>query len=129
MLPYNKSLKQASRELRKEMTDAESVLWSKIRDRKILGVQFYRQKPVLDFIVDFYAPGAQLVIEVDGGHHQVRNQKEVDKERDAALTELGLKVLRFKNWQVLKETELVLEKIGGIVKKHFAKVGHRGTPL
>ena len=66
MQPYNKTLKQASRVLRKNMTDAESLLWSRLRRKQILGVQFYRQKPLLNFIVDIYCPIAKLVIECDG---------------------------------------------------------------
>ena len=66
MLPYNTNLKQASQKLRREMTDAERRLWSRLRAKQILGVQFYRQKPVGNYIVDFYAPAANLVVEVDG---------------------------------------------------------------
>ncbi|WP_151722879.1 endonuclease domain-containing protein, partial [Acinetobacter ursingii] len=69
MKPYNKNLKLPSRDLRKNMTDAEQVLWQSIRSKQILGLQFYRQKPLLNFIVDFYCPAADLVIECDGGQH------------------------------------------------------------
>ncbi|ENV34829.1 endonuclease domain-containing protein, partial [Acinetobacter gerneri] len=54
MKPYNKKLKQASRDLRNNMTEAEKLLWSRLRYKQILGLQFYRQKPILNFIVDFY---------------------------------------------------------------------------
>ncbi|MBI2066745.1 MAG: DUF559 domain-containing protein [Deltaproteobacteria bacterium] len=124
MLPYNKSLKYASRKLRSNMTDAELALWSRIRDGQILNIQFYRQKPIADFIVDFYAPKAQVVIELDGGQHQEENQKEVDKQRDADLSGLGLKALRFNNWQVLKETEAVVEKIYQIVERQLKSPLH-----
>ncbi len=67
MKPYNKNLKQASRDLRNNMTDAEKLLWSRLRNKQILGLQFYRQKPILNYIVDFYCPAANLVIECDGG--------------------------------------------------------------
>ena len=66
MKPYRQDLKKLARRLRQQMTDAELKLWSRIRGKQICGVQFYRQKPLLDFIVDFYAPAARLVIEVDG---------------------------------------------------------------
>lgn len=69
MKPYNKNLKQASRNLRSNMTDAEQRLWQRIRRKQILELQFYRQKPILNFIVDFYCPAANLVIECDGGQH------------------------------------------------------------
>ncbi|MBI2981560.1 MAG: DUF559 domain-containing protein [Deltaproteobacteria bacterium] len=119
MLPYNKHLKQASRQLRQGMTEAEQKLWSCIRDKQIGDVQFYRQKPIADFIVDFFAPKAKLVIEVDGGQHHEEHQRAVDQERDEQCFELGLKVLRFDNEQVLKETEVVLEKIEKVVAERI----------
>ena len=117
MLPYRSNLRQPARELRNNTTDAETVLWSGLRRRQILGIQFYRQKPIERFIVDFYAPKAGLVIEVDGGQHFEKEAMARDKERDAILEELGLKILRFDNLQVLKETEAVLEAIERVVRK------------
>ena len=69
MLRYNSNLKDKARELRKNLTDSESALWSHLRNKQLLGVQFYRQKPIGEYIVDFYAPGAKLVVEVDGSQH------------------------------------------------------------
>jgi very-short-patch-repair endonuclease len=69
MLSYNKSLKQLSRSLRTNRTDAERLLWSKIRGKQLKGQQFYGQKIVGEYIVDFYCPKSRLVIEVDGGQH------------------------------------------------------------
>ena len=66
MLRYKRHLKGKARELRKNMTDSERVLWSRLRGKQLLGVQFYRQKPIGEFIVDFYAPKTKLVVEVDG---------------------------------------------------------------
>lgn len=109
MKPYNKNLKQASRDLRNNMTDAEKYLWSKIRNKQILGVQFYRQKPILNFIVDFYCPSANLVIECDGSQHYTDEGLEADRIRDHALEQLGLKVLRFDNRQVMGEIDAVVQ--------------------
>lgn len=69
MKPYNKNLKQPSRDLRSNMTNAEQLLWQRIRRKQILELQIYRQKPILNFIVDFYCPKAHLVIECDGCQH------------------------------------------------------------
>lgn len=69
MQPYNKTLKEFSRTLRANMTDAEQCLWRRLRNKQLCGVQFYRQKPLLSFIVDFYCPRAKLVIELDGAQH------------------------------------------------------------
>ena len=97
MKPYNKNLKQASRDLRKNMTEAEQLLWSRLRSKQLLGLQFYRQKPLLNYIVDFYCPAANLVIECDGSQHYTDEGLEADRVRDEALGELGFIVLRFNN--------------------------------
>jgi len=111
MLLYNKNLKEPSRTLRKEMTGAEQVLWSHLRRKQILGISFYRQKPIGPYIVDFYAPAAKLVIEADGSQHLEEEHREYDAVRDAFLKENGLLVLRFDNLQVLKETDSVVGEI------------------
>jgi very-short-patch-repair endonuclease len=111
MLEYNLNLKEPSRALRKSMTDAERLLWSHLRGKQLLGVQFYRQKPIGHFIVDFYAPAAKLVIEVDGSQHSEPEHRQKDMARDQYLAQEGLMIMRFDNMQVLKETEAVLEEV------------------
>lgn len=108
---YNKNLKQPARDLRNNMTDAELLLWSKLRRKQILGLQFYRQKPILNYIVDFYCASASLVIECDGSQHYTNEGLEADRIRDEALAQLGLKVLRFDNRQVLGEIDAVVEMV------------------
>ncbi len=93
------------------MTDAERHLWVKIRMKQLKGYQFYRQKPIGDYIVDFYCPKAKLVIEVDGSHHLVGEKIEYDRIRDECLSGLGLRILRFTNTDVLKHIEGVIESI------------------
>ncbi len=110
MLKYNPKLKPFARDLRSNMTEAEEKLWSHLR-RKNLGIQFYRQKSIGNYIVDFYGPKAKLVIEVDGSQHLHPHHIESDLSRDIYLSELGLQVLRFNNFQVLQETNAVLEVI------------------
>ena len=111
MLPYNGNLKQYSRQLRENMTDAERQLWSKIRMKQLKGYQFYRQKPIGDYIVDFFCPRAKLVIEVDGSHHLVGEKIEYDRIRAEYLSSLGLRVLRFTNTDVLTHINGVIESI------------------
>ena len=111
MLPYNGNLKQISRQLRENMTDAERHLWAKIRMKQLKGYQFYRQKPIGDYIVDFFCPRAKLVIEVDGGQHSSNEIVEDDRIRDEYMSSLGLRVLRFTNIEVLKRVEGVVESI------------------
>ena len=111
MKPYNKKLKQASRGLRNDMTDSEKLLWSRLRNKQICGLQFYRQKPLLNFIVDFYCPVANLVIERDGSQHYTDEGLDADRVRDEALAQLGLTVLRFDNGQVMGRIDDVVEVV------------------
>lgn len=111
MKPYNKNLKQASRDLRNNMTEAEQLLWSRLRNKQILGLQFYRQKLLLNYIVDFYCPSANLVIECDGGQHYTDESLEADRIRDEALDQTRLKVMRFDNGKVMGRIDDVVEVI------------------
>ena len=113
MLPYNIELKQHARLLRKNMTDAEKYLWAKVRMKQMKGYQFYRQKPVGEYIVDFYCPKAKLVIEVDGGQHFYDEEIKNDRTRDEYMRNLGLKVLRFSNTDVMNNIKGVVESIEG----------------
>ncbi len=122
MKPYKTTLKKPSRLLRANMTDAEQLIWQHIRGKQILGVQFYRQKPILNYIVDFYSARARLVLELDGGQHFDAGQREKDKERDKALSETGILVLRYDNYQVLMETDSVLESIHSHVENRISHV-------
>ena len=111
MLPYKDNLKFNARQLRTNMTDGEQMIWARLRRKQLLGVQFYRQKPIGRYIVDFFAPKAKLVVEVDGSQHFVGNHAIRDEQRDVYLSNLGLLVLRFNNLQVLGETDAVVEMI------------------
>jgi very-short-patch-repair endonuclease len=93
------------------MTNAETHLWAKLRLRQVKGYWFYRQKPIGEYIVDFFCPKAKLVVEVDGGQHFSDETTEYDKIRDDYLISLGLKVLRFTNNEVLTNIEGVVGKI------------------
>ena len=101
------------------MTDSERVLWSRLRSKQILGLQFYRQKPIGGYIVDFYAPKAKLVIEIDGSQHMEAKHFEKDKKRDEYLNSVGIKVLRFNSREVIKETDAVIEEIFETISKHL----------
>lgn len=96
--------------MRKNPTEAEAFLWENIRN-KALGIEFKRQVVILDYIVDFYAPEQQLVIEVDGGYHDVPEQVLLDGVRAERLEAMGYNILRFINQEVLNEIETVLYKI------------------
>ena len=85
------------------------------------GVQFFRQRPIGNYIVDFFAPKARLIVEVDGAQHMTDRMARRDKQRDDYLTHLGLLVLRFPDSKVLRETEGVMEEI-------FRRISERCTP-
>ncbi|MBN9286724.1 MAG: endonuclease domain-containing protein [Gammaproteobacteria bacterium] len=119
-LPYNNNLKPFAKKLRTNSTDPECMLWKYIRKKQILNVQFYRQKVIGDYIVDFFAPAVKLVIEIDGAQHYENDGVEKDLSRDAYLNELGLKVLRFDNNQVKGSLNSVLDAI-----YHYVEVNLR----
>jgi very-short-patch-repair endonuclease len=110
-LLYSRKLKNSARYLRKNMTESERELWFRLRGKQLLGVQFYRQKPIGDFIVDFFAPKAKLVVEVDGSQHAEEDQKRRDKQRDDYLATRGIKVLRFNSREVLNHADSVVSSI------------------
>jgi very-short-patch-repair endonuclease len=128
VIPYRKDLKPISRTLRTHMTDSEQVLWGRLRRKQLRGIQFYRQKPVGEFIVDFFAPKARLVIEIDGSQHSTPKNVLKDEKRNAALQRQGLQVLRFNNLQVLQELEGVLEAIFQALPEPETKIPP-GPPL
>lgn len=119
MLHYAANLKGLARKLRKNQTDSESLLWSHLRGKQFLGVEFYRQKPIGPYIVDFFGPRVKLIIEVDGSQHMEGNHFQKDKNRDAFLEGLGLSVLRFNSRVVLTETAAVLETIYRKIEEHL----------
>ncbi len=107
-----------AKQLRLNPTEAEDFLWEQLSAKKI-GNRFKRQHPILYFIADFYCHQAKLIVEVDGGYHQIPEQYEYDSNRDFELEELGLKVLRFTNEQVLFDIDNTLSKIGNELKQRI----------
>ncbi len=106
-------LKNVSRKLRNNPTEAEYRLWQYLKRKQIKNLQFYRQKPIGRYIADFYCPAGKLVVEVDGGQHY--NGEEIiqeDKIRENYLKNvLKLKVLRFTNIDILQNITAVIDKI------------------
>jgi very-short-patch-repair endonuclease len=105
----SRKLKERSKELRVQMTPAESKLWQRLRGGRLQGFHFRRQQIIGRFIVDFYCHQAGLVVEVDGGIHS--EQQEYDQERDRMLQDLDLVVLRFTNQDVNHNLDEVLAAI------------------
>lgn len=108
-------LKDFARENRKNMTEAESVLWNSLRN-KSLGVKFLRQHIIGDYIVDFVCQETGLIIEVDGGYHSEPCQKEDDETRTKYLESKGFKVIRFTNEEILFNIESVINRVYNLIK-------------
>jgi very-short-patch-repair endonuclease len=110
---YKNFLKDNSRRLRKEMTKAEIILWNRIRKKQVNNLQFNRQKPLGNYIVDFYCPVKKLIIEIDGGQHYDSGKLiKKDTDRENFLTNvLKLKVIRFTNDDILQNLASVMDKI------------------
>ena len=106
LLPYEKRLKQNSRSLRSNMTDAEQHLWQYLRRKQINGWQFYRQKPLGAYIIDFYCAAAQLVVELDESQHFEVDHQQADQQRDAFLQRLNA-AIQDRNAVVAKYNALV----------------------
>ena len=111
MLPFNEKLKPLARQLRKNMTEAESFLWQRIRRKQLKGRQFYRQKNIGNYIVDFYCPSAKVIVELDGGQHYRQEGIRRDQVWDKSLESLGFTILRFSDREVFKNIKGVLERI------------------
>lgn len=110
-MTWGRTLTLRARELRKNATVAEKRLWALLRRKALRGIKFYRQYPIGYYIVDFYCPKHNLVIEIDGGIHDDPDQKKYDQERENHLRGTGLKVLRFRNEAVLNRIHEVTSKI------------------
>jgi very-short-patch-repair endonuclease len=103
---------QQARRLRKEMTEAERKLWSKLRHKQLGGLRFRRQVPLGNYIVDFACIEPKIIIEVDGSQHA--DHIDYDEQRTRWLETLGYTVLRFWNNQVLHEIDAVLQTIWNV---------------
>lgn len=117
ILPYNKKLIPLARELRKNMTPGEVILWQNIRKRA-LGYRFHRQVPIGQFIVDFYCHELMLAIEIDGSSHNHPEVSVNDLERQQKLEKLGVSFLRVDESEVKKEISFVLEIISNWISSY-----------
>jgi very-short-patch-repair endonuclease len=104
-----KASPKTARRLRRQQTDAERLLWFRLRDRRLNGWKFGRQFPVDRYIVDFFCADAHLIVELDGGQHAVRTN--ADATRTKILEAMGYFVLRFWNTDVIRNMDGVLEEI------------------
>ena len=105
-----------AKRMRKNPTDAEKLMWKVLRGGKVAGLRFYRQKPMGDCIPDFVCTQKRLIIEIDGGYHEDVDVALADKAREKKFTDVGYRVLRFKNEEVLEDVESVVRTIANVAK-------------
>lgn len=118
IIPYNSNLKQLARRLRNESTLGEVLLWNELKNKKFYGYDFHRQKPLLNYIVDFYCSELVLVIEIDGSYHNWEEQSNRDIQRDEELGAYSLTILRFSEHEVKKDMQNVLRRIEQHIINH-----------
>ena len=119
MLPRNSELVHFARQNRKGYNLAETVFWMHVNKKKFYGIDFTRQFVIGNFIVDFYIRKLQIVIEIDGGSHN--DKFEYDKKRENFLTNLGLKVFRTTDWDVMHNLDIVLGDLKQFILDHCEK--------
>jgi very-short-patch-repair endonuclease len=117
---------EPARRLRRSQTDAERLLWFRLRDRRLVGWKFKRQAPIDRFVVDFFCADAKLIVELDSGQHDHNRARDADRTR--ILESMGYLVLRFWNHDVMGNMDGVLEEILSTVDQHKCEPPHP-TPL
>lgn len=122
---YDPQLKGSARRLRKNQTEAEKLLWSKIRKRQLMGLKFQRQFELGTYIVDFVCRDLKVIVELDGGQHNEQETRLYDQQRTLYLESLGFKILRFWNNDVMENIDGVLESIVSYVNSHPSLLSER----
>jgi very-short-patch-repair endonuclease len=118
LIPYNQNLKQLARNLRNDSTLGEVLLWKELNNKQMYGFDFHRQKPLLNYIVDFYCYELGLIIEIDGRYHDHEEQYKLDTVRETELAAYDLTILRFTEMEVRKDMTNVLRAIEKHVVEH-----------
>ncbi|HCO85453.1 MAG TPA: DNA methylase [Arenibacter sp.] len=111
IIPYNPNLKELARQLRNNSTKAEIILWQKLKGKQMYGYDFHRQKPIDNYLIDFFCHELMLGIEVDGYSHQIIEVFNKDLKKEGVMNMLGIHILRFSDGQVLKDTDNVIRAI------------------
>ena len=111
IIPYNPKLKSLAKALRKNMTLSEVLLWQELKGNNVYGHDFDRQRPIDNYIVDFYCKDLQLAIEIDGNSHGFDDVRIKDKQRQQQLESLGVNLLRFDDMDVKTNISYVIVEI------------------
>ena len=123
IIPYNPKLKELAKKLRQNMTFSEVKLWNEIKKRKLMGYDFDRQRPIGNFIVDFYCKDLKLAIEIDGVTHQDQDILLKDKIRQEELQTFGVTFLRLNALLVVNKVEAVVKEIRMWIEEFEKKKG------
>lgn len=115
IIPYRSDLKELARDLRNNSTKSEIRLWKYLKGKQMRGYDFHRQKPLGDYIVDFFCHELRLALELDGYSHLIDEIKEKDAIKEKSVQELGIHVLRFSDQHVLKDIDNVMRAIEGYI--------------
>lgn len=115
-IKYDPKLKELARTLRNSSTKSEIRLWSYLKGKQLMGYDFHRQKPIDNYIADFFSSTLMLAIELDGYTHGFEEVFEKDKKKEERLNEIGIRVLRYRDDDVLNNIEGVLEDIRNNIK-------------
>lgn len=102
---------QFAKDLRWKMTEPEVLLWERLRKKQMKGYRFRRQHPISQYIADFYCHPLKLILEIDGGYHDTKEQQLLDCARTENLERMGLRVIRFTNEEVTEQIDIVLGRI------------------
>ena len=111
IIPYNPKLKELARQLRNNSTFTEILLWQKLKRKQMYGYDFHRQKPINNYILDFFCHELMLGIEVDGYSHNLIEVFQKDVKKIKKMDELNISILRFSDYQILNEMDNVLRAI------------------
>ena len=118
IIPYNPNLKELAKQLRNHSTKAEIYLWKKLKNKQMYGYDFHRQKPIDNYILDFFCHELMLGIEVDGYSHELLEIQTKDTIKEQLMHALGISILRFSDYQVTTDIENVLRAIEWYIIEH-----------
>ena len=127
IIPYNPQLKELARRLRNDSTLGEVLLWKELNNKQMYGYDFHRQKPLLNYIVDFYCYELSLVIEIDGQYHNHEETYKLDLLREQELAKYDLTLIRFTEQEVRKDMVNVLRAIEHHILEHTPNPSQEGN--
>ena len=118
IIPYNPKLKEFARQLRNNSTRSEIWLWKRLKGKQRLGYDFHRQKPIDNYILDFFCHELMLGIELDGISHMFDEIQEHDQEKTQRMNQLGITILRFHDDEVFQDIDAVVQAIDTWIENH-----------